>query len=100
MYLITDAEQILNVVSDFVCDNVRLSKVAWRFETRTKFIVKGQIDIDLLIAWTVERPDSRVSKSTRRVRGLGKEYQLGPNILPAGLLELLFPYVFGVAEYK
>jgi hypothetical protein len=54
--LLFDPENLLDVVSDLVRDNVRLSELAWRAEPGAQLIEERQIDVDLLIGGTVERP--------------------------------------------
>ena len=50
-----NAEQILDMVPDLVRDDIGLGKVAGRAESLGHFVKEGKIQIDLLIAGTVER---------------------------------------------
>src|SRR4051812_24308162 len=57
-------------MSDFVRNDVRLREVARRAEALVQFSKKTEIQIDLRIRRTVERPDGRRAHPARRLDGI------------------------------
>ena len=51
------AQEVLNVMTDLVREDICLSKVSWSAEPRLQLPIEGQVDVKLLITRTVERPD-------------------------------------------
>ena len=51
------ADERLDVVADFVCDDVGLREIAWRAKALIELAEERQVQVDLVIAWAVERPD-------------------------------------------
>src|SRR4030095_4654965 len=43
------ADQVLNVVTDLVCDHIRLREVAWRAQAPFHYAVEARIDVELPI---------------------------------------------------
>src|SRR4051794_7010139 len=76
MCLLLDADQLLNVVSDFVCQHVSLGKLSRRSESALQLIVKTKIDIHLFVGWTIERSGSRLRHSTGGVDRIAKQNEL------------------------
>ena len=70
-----EAEQILDVMADFVRDDVRLREVARRAEAAIELAEEAQVDIDLLIGRTVERSDRRRRRRRTPTARLGEEHQ-------------------------
>ena len=44
-------------MADLVRDDVRLREVAGRAEALVQLPVETEVDVELVVAWTVERPD-------------------------------------------
>jgi hypothetical protein len=51
-----DAGELLHVMPDLVRQHIGLSEVARSAKAPSQLIVEAQIDVNLLIGWTVERP--------------------------------------------
>ena len=95
-----DAEHDLDVVSDLVSDDIGLGEIPGGAEAIVEGAEEAQIDIDLLVAGTVEGTGRRGREAARRVDGAGEQDQLGHAILAAGLGELAPPYRLGVVEHE
>ena len=48
------------MVADLVGDDIGLGKIAGRAELVAQIVVKGQVDINLVVARTVKRPHGRL----------------------------------------
>jgi hypothetical protein len=66
--LLHRAEQVLDVMPDLVCDDVSLCEVAGRAEFRLHVAIEGEIDVNLLVARTIEGADARARHAARRAR--------------------------------
>jgi len=65
--------QVLHVMTDFVRDDIRLRKVAGRAEALRQLVEERQIQIDLAVAGTIERPRGRLGEPAGRVDRIAKE---------------------------
>src|SRR5262249_24403928 len=79
-HLPIDVQEMLNMMSDFVREHVRLRELAGRAEAGAQLIVESEIDVDLLIARAVERASRRLSKAARRIDGITEEHELGMTV--------------------
>ena len=70
-----DAQQVLHVVPDLVRDDVGLGEVAGRAEAPIQLVEELEIEIDLLIAGTVERAHGALAEATRRLGGAAEEHE-------------------------
>src|SRR5208337_2061011 len=61
--LFAGSEQVLNVVADLVGDHVGLGELSRRMEPFLQLFIEGQIDIDPLVRWAIERPDGGAGQS-------------------------------------
>src|SRR4051794_18942776 len=61
-----DAELVLDVVAHLVRDYVRIGEVAARAEPALHLLEERQIDVDLLIERTIERPHGRLRAAAAR----------------------------------
>ena len=86
-------------MADFVGDDIGLGKVASGTMTQTQFIVKGQIDIHLLIGRTVERPHRGLANTTGGTHGAGEQYQGGFDVAEVLFSKQDIPGVFGIRQY-
>src|SRR5438105_5903382 len=94
-----DAQQVLDVVTDFVRDDVGLREVAGRAEALVELAEEGEIEIHLPIGGAVERPNLGASDAARRLRRAVEEHQHGRHVRIAALTEDLAPRVLGVGEH-
>src|SRR5439155_317151 len=70
--LVHDAEQVLHVMADFVRDHISLGEVAGSVESVFHQLIKREVDVDLLVAQTVERPARGLAGATSGRRTTGK----------------------------
>src|SRR5690606_17141170 len=61
--LVGEAHQLLNVVPHLMCDDIGLCKIAGSIESISQFLIKTQINIKLLISWTIKWPRGSGGKS-------------------------------------
>ena len=71
---------------DLVRDHVGLGEISRRIEAVAQVAVEAQIDVDLLIRGTVERPDRRLRETAGRLHRAGEQHQLGIHIGAPALL--------------
>ena len=65
-----DAHQILNMVSEFVRQDVGLRELAGRSKSALQLVIKAKVNVDLLVLWTVERPRCRLRCSAAGRRNI------------------------------
>lgn len=58
--LLLDSENVLNVVAKFVSDDVSLREVRIAAAETSKLIPEAEVDIDLFVRRTIERPGLRL----------------------------------------
>src|SRR5262245_32746629 len=75
-HLLLGAQQPLDVMADLVRQHVRLGKVARSPEAPAQLVVEPEIDVDLLVARTVERSGRRLGESAGRSYRVAKQDQL------------------------
>src|SRR3546814_2822818 len=71
------AEQILDVMAEFVRDHVILREIALGAEAVLKLVEKARVEIDALIAGAVERPHRRLRRAAARLAVARVEDELG-----------------------
>jgi hypothetical protein len=64
--LVGDAQQVLDVVADFVGDDVGLGEFAGRLEALLQLAEEDEVDVDLLVARAVETAPSPTDRCRRR----------------------------------
>ncbi len=79
--LIIDSEDRLDVMADFVGDDVGLREVTRSVQLLLHLIVETEIDVDLVVTGTIERSGRRSGRAACRLDGVGKEYELRLRIL-------------------
>jgi hypothetical protein len=99
-HLLGHAGDGLHVVADLVRDHVRLREVAAGAHARGHLVEERRVDVDLLVAGAVERPDRRGRAAARRCHHLREQHQRRRRILLACLREDLAPHVLGGAEHR
>src|SRR5215831_11276225 len=80
-----DAQQFLDVMPDFVCNYVRLCEFSGCSESLPQFVVKAEVNVDLLIFRAIKRPGRGLRRSATRLRIVTKEHQPCVAILLARL---------------
>ena len=70
-----DAEQVLHVVADLVGDDVGLGEVARGAEARAQLVEEAEVDVDLLVARTVERAHRRLGEAAGRIDRAREQHQ-------------------------
>src|SRR6185369_7332065 len=93
-----DAQYVLHVMADLVGDHIGLREIAGRAEPARELVEEIEIEIDLLIAWAIERSDRRLREAAGGLGAAGEQHQLGLAILRADLRQELMPGVFGIGE--
>src|SRR5262245_30886694 len=86
-------------MTDFVRDDVRLREVARRAEAAIELHEEAGIEVNLLIARTIERSDGRGADPARGIDCVREANERGLAIGAAGLAEDLPPGNLGVAEH-
>ena len=87
----------LDVVADFMCDNVGFCEIA-AAEARAHFFEKAGVEVNLLVARTVEWPNRGRGLPARRCDGTGKQHEFRRGPGAAAGLKNLGPGVFGRTE--
>src|ERR1051325_81413 len=71
-----EPEQLLHVMTDLVGDHVRLREVAGRAEPIAELAEEVEVEIDALVAGTIERTDGRFRHPARGAHRAGEEHEL------------------------
>src|SRR5689334_1395931 len=100
LHLHLDPEQFLHMMPDLMCQNIGLSEIAGRTETSLQFIVKTQVDINLLVVRTVERPGCGLCHAAGGIDSIAEEHELGMAIRSSLLLKDLCPRALRVVEHE
>src|SRR5215831_7514235 len=74
--LAINSKQVLDVMTNFVSQNIRLCEISGGPKAVSQFIVEPQIDIDLLISRAIEGTGGRFGESTRRSHSVAKQHEL------------------------
>ena len=98
LHLLGDAELQLNVVADFMGDDVGLGEVARCFEAAAQLVVEGEIDVDLLVDRAIERTHRRLADAACRPRAAREQHQLRVLVRFAEALEHARPDILGVLQ--
>ena len=96
--LVGDAEEILHMVAHFVRDDVGAREIPGRAEFRGQLPVEGQVDVNLLIARTVEWSGGRAGETARGGHLPAEQHQLGRDVGLAHVSEIGAPDVLGLAR--
>ena len=99
-----DPEQVLHMVANFVCDDVRLRELATLASQVTstapllEILEELRVEIQLLVNWAVERTHRRLGVSTSRLHGARKHDERWGLISSSRTTEYLFPLDFRASE--
>ena len=94
-----NAQQVLHVVSNFVCDDISLRKVTRRVELTRELVVKTEVDVNLLIARTIKGAHARVAHAAGRGDLALVDDELRFDVLPPCPFEFLRPDVLGIGKH-
>ncbi|MNE50286.1 hypothetical protein D3C80_1448510 [compost metagenome] len=89
-----DTEQFLNVVADFMRDNVALGEITVRAELAFHVIIEREIDVHGAVCRAIEWPHDRLSRAAASAGRAAIHHQLGLLIGAPHFFELLTPGVF------
>src|SRR5262249_52154147 len=98
LHTITDAEQILHVMSNFMCNNVCLREIATGTQPLLEFVKKSEVDVNTSIFWTIKRTGGTTGKPAAGPSLVCEEYELRLFVFASHLLEDRMPCVFGIGE--
>ncbi|MNN56249.1 hypothetical protein D3C81_1711670 [compost metagenome] len=98
LHLRRNAEQGLNMVSDFVSDHVGLGEIARGRKALGHLLEEAHVQIDLLVCGAIEGAGRRGCQPAGRIDPVAEQHQGRVLVLPVRLLENLPPGVLGVAE--
>src|SRR6185437_14390994 len=85
-------------MTDFVRDDIRLREISRRIELAPQLFIKPKIDVNPLIARTIEWTNSSTCDPTRRAHLIRKQHQRRLAILPAVLTKHVGPNVFRLRQ--
>ena len=97
-HLFADAEQVLDVMSDLMGDDVSSGEVTGRIVAVFHLLEEGEVDVNLLIRGAIKGPEGRAREPTCRLNLPGEEHQTRFSVVPIHFPELLVPDVFGVTK--
>ena len=89
---------VLHMVADLVRQHIGLRKVALGAELARQLVIEAQVDIDLLVARTVERPGGGAGKAAGRADLAVEQDQRRLRIFLAHCLENAGPCVLGLGQ--
>jgi hypothetical protein len=98
LYLARNAQQVLDVMTDFVGDDIRLGEIARGIQFILQVLIKAEVNVDLLVGGAVERPHRRFGHTAGGLHGTGKQHQFWVNVLPPHLAKQSPPGVFCVRQ--
>src|SRR5690606_19082526 len=92
------AGEILHVVADLVGNDIGLGKVARGAELVAQLVVEGEVNVDLLVVGTVERPARRLCHAAARLRRAGEQHYGRRVVGPVVLAEHFGPEILGFLD--
>ena len=81
-----DAEQILDMVPDFVGDHIGIGEIAAAAELALHLLEEGGVEIDLAVVRAIERPHRRLRHAAAGAVDAGEQYELRRLVAGVGLL--------------
>jgi hypothetical protein len=98
MYFSFNSDQLLDVMAEFMGEDVSLGEFSRSSESLLEFVKKCQIDVDLLVFRAIERPAGCLSPATTRVDAIAEQRQLRVAIGDALLTQYLSPGLLRVVK--
>jgi hypothetical protein len=93
-----DSQEVLNVMTEFVCKYIGLRKLSGRSKSALQFVVEAKINVNLLVLRTVKRTRCRLSRPTSGRRHVTKKYKLCVPVWDASLLQDPRPRLLRVVQ--
>ncbi len=90
---------ILHMVTNFMRNDIGHSEITRGSELVTHLLKEAHVEIDVLIARTIERTDRGAGATAGRVNLIAKEHELGGMILLAHARHDFRPGVFGIGQH-
>ncbi|OMP13532.1 hypothetical protein COLO4_01476 [Corchorus olitorius] len=90
-----NAQQLLHMVADFVCNYITLRKITACAQFVFHFVIERKIDVDGLVCRAIKRSHNRLPGPAAGARGTAIHYQFGWRVLLMHLSEQLVPGIFG-----
>ena len=94
------ARHVLDMVTDFVRNDIRLCKITGSAEAIAQVREKAEIDVYGLIARAVEWPHGGLTHAARRLHHAAEGDDLRLRIILPRLLEIRAPGVFGTGQHS
>src|SRR5262249_52797457 len=79
-------------------DHVGLCKITGRMKAVLQLPVEIEVDIDLVIEGTIERPHRRLTNAAGRLRGAGEQHQRRLLVTSPGSLEDTIPDILRIGQ--
>jgi hypothetical protein len=98
LHTISNAEQVLHMMPDFVRDDIGLREITWRPEPITQLPVEAQVDVNAPILRAIKRTAGSAGESAAGSDLVREEDQLRLLVLAARGSEQLIPRVFGIGQ--
>src|SRR6516165_12001348 len=86
-HIVHDAKLVLHVMPDLVRNDVGAREVAGSAEALRQLLKETEVEVDLAIAGTIERPHGRAAQAARRVHLTMEQIELRPLVGASELLE-------------
>ena len=99
LHFVRDAKQRLDVVPDFMGDDVGLGEITRRIEAPLQFVIESQVDVDFFIQRAIERAHLRLADAAGGSCAAGKDHELRLLVILAEALEDLVPNLLGIGEH-
>src|SRR5882757_1132006 len=94
-------KNLLHMMPQLMRHHIRLRELAGATAKPRQLIPEAQVDVHLLVGWTVKRSRRRLSRPASRLRIAAKEDQLRMAIVPARLLwQNRRPLLLHIVEHK
>src|SRR3954453_16922649 len=101
MNLRLNAQNLLHVMSNLVCDHIRLREFSGRSEAGSSLVEETEIKINFFVFRTVKRPDCLPRQTTSGWICVAEQHQLGVAVRPVlGLGENGFPILLYVIQHE
>lgn len=97
-HLTLDSKNILYVMSDLMSENVRLREISGSSEALLQLVIEAEVDVHLLIFWTVERAGRRLSHAAAGRDAITKKDELRMRVTNVAVRKDLGPILLCVIE--
>src|SRR5690606_34141542 len=94
-----DADRVLHVMADLVCDDIGLREIAGGVVPPRQRIEEAEIEIDPPVGRAIERPDLRIGEAAAGLDAAGEKHELRLRIIAAVGGEQRIPDILGVGQH-